>query len=166
MISKTITGILQRFAGDKFEFNNINICRIGVDVVSLVASDGYTLVYTECKNTDLPPFEPIMIHKDDLKNVTDDFNISIFGDDIYLMCNDGNVVACAKQPGAYANVANAMKQIAADKPTKQEIDGKFMKKITDSAVKLSDDFHISPGNDKEPFILTAGSCTFAVMPRG
>lgn len=82
------------------------------------------------------------------------------------MYNDGHVITCGKESGEYPNHIRAMRQKCKEKPTPQELDARFMKIIFDSAAEISNDLHISPGNDKEAFIVISENCKFAIMPRG
>ncbi len=60
MISKTITGILQRFTGDQMSFNNVLFEYVGQDIIQLTASTGYILVTAKIDHPGIAPFEPFM----------------------------------------------------------------------------------------------------------
>ncbi len=165
MISKTITGILRRFTGDQLEFNNILFEHIEKDVIQLTASTGFILFTASVTHPGIVSFDTFMVHKKHLKCIDSDCELVLFGDEVYFMCTD-KIIVCNKEKGEYPNHIRAMRQKCKEKPTPQELDARFMKIIFDSCAELSNDLHISPGNDKEAFIVISGKCKFAIMPRG
>ena len=166
MISKTITGILRRFTGKQLEFNNILFEYIEKDVIQLTASTGFILFTATVTHLDIAPFDTFMVHKKHLRKIDEDCTLCVVGDEVYFMVINGSVVTCGKESGEYPNHIRAMRQKCKEKPMPQELDARFMRIIFDSAAELSNDLHISPGNDKEAFIVISGNCKFAIMPRG
>ena len=165
MISKTITGILQRFTGNKYEFNNILFEYVEKDVVQLTASTGFILFTATVTHPNIAPFNTFMVHKKHFRDINSDCELIVSNKEVFFMCTD-RVVVCGKETGEYPNHIRAMRQKCKEKPTPQELDARFMKIIFDSAAELSNDLHISPGNDKEAFIVISENCKFAIMPRG
>ena len=165
MIPKVITDILKRFTGDKYEFNNILFEYIKKDIIQLTASTGFILFTATVTHSGITPFDTFMVHKKHFKDINSDCTLCVLGEEVYFMCTD-RVVVCGKEKGGYPNYVRAMKQKCKEKPAPQELDARFMKIIFNSAAELSNDLHISPGNDKEVFIVISENCKFAIMPRG